>query len=411
MRTITATFGCLCIAIFVLSGCGKDSGNQQPAASQPASAAPIANASVQASVPIPETTAPPPPSHNYSMVDNGTYGYEPALSEDDVRNGRATKPLIMMRYEGRRNGTFVILILGPDANNPAFVNRVSCQAPCEFAKSETLSGDVVMNTETVRVTPDSIVGAMLQDAVSGQLMPYGHAPSGGQIAFPAQQPAPQVASKQAPSSPPAVTTSSQMWIGPRDVNLRSCPGVGCAVLIVIPKGAGVGADMSSVQKAPGTNDSWVQVTYSGLYCPPATIDEKVGCVAPVQTSNPVSGWLNYSLLSQSPQSVASAAPTNPTSDQAATTYSTSFDCSKARSVPEYLICHDPDLAASDRQLRTIYEQAKAAATDKAAFADSVRKHWNYREQNCRDKACLAAWYADEENALTKTAQTGDVDAH
>ena len=409
MKTVMITLGCLFIAAVILSGCGKESGNQQPAASESASAPPAAEAPTQAPVaPTPEPAAPPPPRHNYAMVDNGTYGYEPALSEDDVRNGTATKPLIMMRYVGNKNGTFVILILGTDSNNPSFINRVSCQAPCEFAKSETLSGDMVVNTQTMRVTPDSIVGAMLQDAVSRQLTPYGQSPSGApaQSASVPEQPTPQVA----PQLPPATSASSQMWIGARDVNLRSCPGVGCTALIVIPKGSGVSVDMSSAQKAPQTDDSWVRVTYSGLYCPPGAIDQKLGCVTPVQTSNPVTGWLNYSLLWQSAQPATTAVPATPTSGLTASTYPTSFDCSKVRSTPDYLICHDPDLAASDRELATIYEQAKAAATDKAVFADRVREQWNSRELNCRDKLCLMMWYTNQKNALTKIAQTGDVNA-
>ncbi|WP_246327030.1 lysozyme inhibitor LprI family protein [Burkholderia guangdongensis] len=92
------------------------------------------------------------------------------------------------------------------------------------------------------------------------------------------------------------------------------------------------------------------------------------------------------------------------------TYQTSFDCAQAHTLTEYLICHDPDLAASDRELGGIYQQAKAAVTDKAAFAERARKQWNYREKNCRDKPCLAAWYAYQKGVLTKIAQTGDVNA-
>lgn len=415
MKRTMAAMGCISAAAMILSGCGKDSASQSQAGSQSVPAAAVAAAPT--SSPAPEAVAsPPPPSHKYSMVDNGTYGYEPALSEDDIRNGTATKPLVMMRYVGNKNGRFVIIILGSDSNSPSYVNRVSCQAPCEFAKSETLSGDIVVNTETVRVTPDSIIGAMLQDAVSGQLTAYGQAPSGGQIAFPAQsvsapqQPAPQSVAEQTPQSQANVPASLQMWIGARDVNLRSCPGVACAALIVIPKNSGVSVDLSSAQKAPQSNDSWVQVTYSGLYCRPGTLDQKMGCVAPVQTSNPVTGWVNYSLLSQSPQSAATEAPAAPASDQSASTYPTSFDCSKAHSIPEYLICHDSELAASDRELATLYEQAHGAATDKAGFSDHIRKQWNYREKNCRDKSCLVAWYAQQKDALTKIAQTGDVNA-
>lgn len=46
--------------------------------------------------------------------------------------------------------------------------------------------------------------------------------------------------------------------------------------------------------------------------------------------------------------------------------------------------------------------------DKAAFNERVRKRWNFREKNCRDKACLVSWYAYRKRVLTKIAQTGDV---
>jgi hypothetical protein len=58
---------------------------------------------------------------------------------------------------------------------------------------------------------------------------------------------------------------------------------------------------------------------------------------------------------------------------------------------ENLIGHDPDLAASDRDLAAIYQQAKEAAVDKTAFNERVRKQGNFREKNCRDNACPVSW--------------------
>jgi hypothetical protein len=329
MKRTIAVIGCITAAALILSACGKDTASQPSTANQTPAVAPVAAA--PASSPVPEAAAPPPPApppiHEYAMVDNGTYGYEPALSEDDVRNGTATKPLIMMRYAGNEGGTYVIIILGHDASDASVTTRMSCQVPCEFAKSELMSGDSVIKTETLRVTSDSLMGAMLADAVSGQLIPYGQTSSGGQIVVPtqsvrtSQQAAPQVIAPQMPQqTQPVASRSPQMWIGSRDTNLRTCPGVGCAALIVIPKGSGVSVDMSSAQKPPQSNDSWVRVTYSGPYCSPGTLDQKVGCVAPIQSSNPVTGWLDYSLLSQSPQPVTNAAPAASTSDQSASTY-------------------------------------------------------------------------------------------
>ena len=123
-----------------------------------------------------------------------------------------------------------------------------------------------------------------------------------------------------------------------------------------------------------------------------------------------------------PQSAAStaspAAPSAPTPaasptaapGAAGTTYQTSFDCGTAGSLPQYLICHDPTLAASDLSLAKVLEQARASAHDQQAFADRVRKQWNYRESHCKDVSCLTTWYQYESTVLTKIAQTGDANA-
>jgi|GEM_PF-4278822 len=92
------------------------------------------------------------------------------------------------------------------------------------------------------------------------------------------------------------------------------------------------------------------------------------------------------------------------------TYATSFDCSKATSVPQYLICHDPELAAADRDLSAIYQKARDAVRNKAALADRARQQWNFREKNCRDKTCLLSWYQYESATFDAIAQTGDVNA-
>lgn len=246
--------------------------------------------------------APPPPSHNYAMSQDGTYGYEPALSEDDVRAGKAAKALVMMRYVGLRDGSYILLLV--DEDNPNISNRITCSAPCNFAKSQTMAGDSILKTETVRVVPNSLIGAMIEDAMSGQLTPYGQST--------------------------ATWTQSQQ----------------------------------SATAAPSTQSNLP--------------------VAPPVANQPASD--------------AAASPLQ----------QTSFDCAKAKSIPEFLICHDPDLAASDRDLATTYQQAKDAVVDKAAFVDRTRKQWNFREKNCRDKDCLTSWYAYQKRVLTKIAQTGDV---
>ncbi|MDR3453567.1 MAG: TonB C-terminal domain-containing protein [Rhodoferax sp.] len=81
-------------------------------------------------------------------------------------------------------------------------------------------------------------------------------------------------------------------------------------------------------------------------------------------------------------------------------FETSFDCTKAKSTPELLICGDQELATLDTRLAQLFAQAKAAAPDKQAFTEGNRRAWNWREQNCTDKTCLVTWYTDRKQNLT-----------
>ncbi|MGF6265036.1 curved DNA-binding protein CbpA/uncharacterized protein [Paraburkholderia youngii] len=78
---------------------------------------------------------------------------------------------------------------------------------------------------------------------------------------------------------------------------------------------------------------------------------------------------------------------------------TSFDCNKAHWPSEVLICGDDDLAAMDRELASTFAQAKAVTSDKKSFGEIARRNWNWRNKNCTDKACLVAWYRDEQRWL------------
>ncbi len=309
----------LVAAVVLLVSCGKeDNSKTQAAASTPNAIAPAASEASNSvsAVPTPppmQPVPPAPPPHNYQMVDRGTYGYEPALSEDDVRRGTATKALIMMRYEGVKDGQYVILILGDDPSNSAAYARVSCQLPCQFAKSQTILGGTVLKTETLRVTSTSLMGAMLEDAVNGALVPYGRAQRSSDISVPTSDQAsgnpttataPQQDAPSANGGQPSASFqpgSSKMWIGPLDVNLRACAGASadCPSIAVVPKRTKVDVDTSSIKDVAGTTGpqtSWVKVTFTGLYCDPNSLDPKLGCVAPIPSSGPITGWVNYQLL-------------------------------------------------------------------------------------------------------------------
>lgn len=77
----------------------------------------------------------------------------------------------------------------------------------------------------------------------------------------------------------------------------------------------------------------------------------------------------------------------------------SFDCAKARSRSERLICGDTELAALDRDTGRLHARAKAATGNSAAFRRQNDAAWKQREARCRDKACLVAWYAQRRAQL------------
>jgi outer membrane biosynthesis protein TonB len=80
----------------------------------------------------------------------------------------------------------------------------------------------------------------------------------------------------------------------------------------------------------------------------------------------------------------------------------SFDCAKAHSRNERLICSDPQLAQLDRDTGRLHARAKAAARDAAAFKRQNDREWKLREAQCRDKACLLAWYGHRRQQLQQT---------
>ena len=71
----------------------------------------------------------------------------------------------------------------------------------------------------------------------------------------------------------------------------------------------------------------------------------------------------------------------------------SFDCRRARSTTEKMICSDAELARLDRELGRAYGRAKNATADPAAFRRQSELEWRRRETMCQDRGCLLRWYA------------------
>jgi uncharacterized protein len=77
----------------------------------------------------------------------------------------------------------------------------------------------------------------------------------------------------------------------------------------------------------------------------------------------------------------------------------SFDCGKARSASEKMICSDAELARLDHKLGQVVARAKNATTDRAAFQRQQDREWRMRDALCRDRVCLLRWYAQRRQQL------------
>jgi uncharacterized protein YecT (DUF1311 family) len=73
-------------------------------------------------------------------------------------------------------------------------------------------------------------------------------------------------------------------------------------------------------------------------------------------------------------------------------YAASFDCNKAASPAEKMICGDSALSALDDELNTAYKSALNAASNKQALKDAQRKWIKDDRNRCKDVQCLADVY-------------------
>lgn len=136
LRTTAAVL----LAATILSACGSN----QDDIRRPGGTSPAAQAE---------------PAHNYVIEDNGRYGYQSALTEEDQKKGRSAGDVVMIFYLGKRNDLETIA-LGNDI--------ITCKTPCEYAKSVSI---LTNRQEFVHATPTSLLHAMFEDAANGVLKP------------------------------------------------------------------------------------------------------------------------------------------------------------------------------------------------------------------------------------------------
>lgn len=142
----------------MLLGCGK---TEPPASSQSTHPSPSPVAAEEPPQPV-------APAHYYSIAENGEYGYEVGLSDDDRHAGKVAAPLMMVRYLGEKDGIYTVAMPA----GGGVVNAFSCRPPCEFIKSQIKVNGQVVKTETMRNPGNAVVSAVMLDAINGKLTQY-----------------------------------------------------------------------------------------------------------------------------------------------------------------------------------------------------------------------------------------------
>lgn len=116
------------------------------------------------------TEAPAPVEHGYVHSEGGEYGYEQALSPDDVQQGVAQKPLVMVRYFGSpKEGTHQFDLRMDDGGARTVV---VCSDDCSVAKITAFVGSEHGPTQTVKLSPTSLIGVVARDIREGLLEKY-----------------------------------------------------------------------------------------------------------------------------------------------------------------------------------------------------------------------------------------------
>lgn len=139
------------LMVLALAGCGDEAGTKG-ISSEPAEA---------------EVVPPVKAEHLYSVEDNGEYGYERGISQNDQQEGRVANSLLMFRFAGQRDGKYQAY----HKEGPAVV-AMECSNPCEFIKAMTFYDGELIKKEMVRATEGSIGWSVMSDAINGYMKPY-----------------------------------------------------------------------------------------------------------------------------------------------------------------------------------------------------------------------------------------------
>lgn len=101
---------------------------------------------------------------HYVLREDTAYGYEPALTDDDRRQGVAAKDLVMFRYAGERAGVHQV-ISGTRDVTLVFM----CSMPCDYVTLRAYARGELAQTSRLAAQPDMLARQALEDAAAGHL--------------------------------------------------------------------------------------------------------------------------------------------------------------------------------------------------------------------------------------------------
>jgi len=195
----------LAFAVLVagLAGCGSNQDDNR----SPGSSAPVVEASSPVNGSASAEDSAPKKTHLYSVEDNGEYGYEAALTEEDRNKGMVAGQMTMARLL-EHSGDFWRFYL----HRGSVGNVITCKEPCEFAKSFPLvNGYGAGEPQMSRVAEGTILWSVIQDAKNDQLEVYGKPkvqPPPPQVTPPAAEAAPQQPTAEPGQSQPEASAAS-----------------------------------------------------------------------------------------------------------------------------------------------------------------------------------------------------------
>lgn len=84
-------------------------------------------------------------------------------------------------------------------------------------------------------------------------------------------------------------------------------------------------------------------------------------------------------------------------------HSAGFDCQKANSTNEHLICEDAELSKLDDELAFAYKEALRKSPNPKELVANQRDAWRHREKECSSKACLVDWFSQRQAYFSATS--------